>query len=316
MKGLVFLFSSLLLATTLTHAATVVTQKEKITGTIVSQSEALLTIRQTDGKPVIVQRKDVLQIFDDKGELVWQAGQPAAAPQGAAAAKSGGPLLNFAAKSVILDFFAGTSLGGFYSEENRFIDAHGIYMAYSDGSRQNANVSMFQVGIGVNYQSYDSARWSWLFSYLYRSTQQNIRVGDGKKYESKNLADAVITTFHGLMFGREVHFYPGDGGSSFEFTAQMGYEFGNYAPLASYNVVRTQLTPVPQLYNLPGSVTVHGPTARLGTGFTFRGTNWQLKLFGYYQIAYTFAAEQIWTAVPKNTVLHDVYGGISVGYGF
>lgn len=316
MKRLSILLILGIFAAPLAHAATVVTQKEKITGTIVSQSEAIIMIKQADGKPIAIQRKNVLQILDDKGELVWQAGQPAAAPQPATAAKPGEPLLNFAAKSVILDFFVGTSLGGFYSEENRFIDALGIYMAYADGSRQSANTGMLQFGLGVNYQSYDSARWSWLFSYLYRSTQQNIRVGDGKKYENKTLADSVVTTFHGLMFGREVHFYPGDGGSSFDFTGQVGYEFGNYAPLASYNSVRTQLSPVPPLFNVPGSVTVHGPTARIGTGFTFRGTNWQLKLFGYYQIAYTFASEQIWTAVPKNTVLHDVYGGVAVGYGF
>ena len=115
------------------------------------------------------------------------------------------------------------------------------------------------------------------------------------------------------MFGREVHFYPGDGGSSFDFIGQIGYEFGSYTPLASYNAASSQLS-VSKI-TLP-DVTVHGPTARLGTGFTFRGTNWQLRLFGYYQIAYTFASDQIWTAVPKNTILHDVYGGVSVGYGF
>jgi len=300
-------------ATPLAHAATVVTQKEKITGTIVSQSEALLTVRQTDGKPVIVQRKDVLQIFDDRGELVWQVGQPTAAPQPANAAKSGEPLLNFAAKSLILDFMLGTSSGGFYTEENRVINSLGIYLQYADGSRQNANVSMFQLGVGVNYQSYDSARWSWLFSYLYRSTQQNITAGDGQKYERKTLADAVATKFHGLMFGREVHFYPGDGGSSFDFTGQIGYEFGSYTPLASYNAAAPQLSVSKIALN---DVTVHGPTARLGAGFTFRGSNWQLRLFGYYQVAYTFASEKVWIAVDKNVVLHDVYAGVSVGYGF
>lgn len=315
MKRLSIFLALSIFASSVAHAATVVTQKEKITGTIVSQSEALLTVRQTDGKPVIVQRKDVLQIFDDKGELVWQAGQSAAAAKPAAAGKPGEPQLNFAAKSIIIDFFLGTSLGGFYTEENRQIDSLGIYYTYADGSRQNATTGMFQLGLGANFQSYTSARWSWLFSYLFRSTQQNVSVGGGSQYQSQTLASSTITTFHALMLGREIHFYPGDGGSSFDFTGQIGYEFGNYTPLASYNALAGQLSPPIAQINLAG-VTVHGPTARIGTGFTFRGSNWQLRLFGYYQIAYTFASDRIWKAVDKNAVLHDLYGGVAVGYGF
>lgn len=317
MKQLTLMLILTLSVTGAANAATIVTQNETINGTILSQSEALVTIRKADGQPVIIARKDIRQILDDNGVQVWQAGQPVQAAATAQPPKAGGePLLNFAAKSVVIDFFAGAAFGGFYSEENRFIDAHNIYVLYSDGSRQNAKTSMFQVGLGVNFQSYSSARWSWLFSYVFRSTQQNIRTGDGSKYESKTLASSVATTFHALMFGRELHFYPGDGGSSIDLAAQLGYEFGKYAPLASYNEVRTKLTPVPQLYDIATSVAVHGPTARLGTGITFRGTNWQLRLFGYYQIAYTFAAERIWAAVEKNTLVHDIYGGVSVGYGF
>lgn len=298
------------------YATTIVTKKERIFGEIVSQDTQSVTVRTAAARDVKIPFEDVLQIFNDKGDLVWQSSLPTVEKKRAAPPA---PLSErkpeFANRAIILDFYVGTALGGFYTEENRAIDSLGIYTQYSDGSQQAAKTSMLTLGGGINYQWFSSLRWSNLLTYAFRSTSQTVSSGDNEKYEKKSFANATMTNRHSLLFGKELHFYPGKEESSWDFIGQIGYEFGEYKPLAGYNELRGQFPVLPR-YAIPASVFVHGPTARVGTGFTFRGTYWQFRLLGFYQITYSFAAEQIWNAVPKNTVLHDLYAGASLGYGW
>lgn len=315
MLTLRYLSASLILATTALNAATVVTTSERLTGTILSQDEKSLTLKLENRLEMKIPREKILQVFNEKGELVWQGKLPAedsrekTQPLPLSERKPG-----FAHKSILLDFYIGSVLGGFHTEEKRLIDSLGIYVQYSDGSTQTASTKLLALGGGASYQWYSSLRWSSLISYIFRSTAQSVSAGDGDKYEKKDFASATITTRHALMFGKELHFYPGAEMSSWDIVGQLGYEYGSYKPLAAYNALTTQFPVLPRL-SYP-DVTIHGPTARLGTGYTLRGTNWQLRVMVFYQIAYSLASEQIWVAVPKNTVLHDFYGNISVGYGW
>jgi hypothetical protein len=312
----ILLFTITLLGAEQTFAAIVETQTQRLEAKITAQDEKSVTLTGETGNVLVIPRSKIVAIYDDAGNEVWRSG---GTPE-SNTFKSGIPLSEqkpfFAANSIIIDFYVGTALGGFYSEEKKFMDALGIYVQYADGSTQFASNSFLSFGVGVNYQTYSSLRWSSLFSYVYRSTMLQTSVGDGQKYENKVLGSEVSSRMHALFWGKELHLYPGDGGSSFDFIGQIGYELGNYRPLATYNSLRTQLSPVPAQYIGVSSVFVHGPTARLGTGITFRGSNFQLRLQAYYQFAYTLASDQIWNAVSKGTALHDIYGGISLGYGW
>lgn len=312
-----YLSAFLILTAATLHAATVVTATERLTGTIVSQDEKSLTLKLETRLEIKIPRAKILQIFDDKGSMIWQNQEPEKQPMpGPAKTKSLSERKpEFAQGAIILDFYIGTALGGFYSEENRAIDSLGIYTVYSDGSQQAAKTGMMTFGGAINYEWFPSLRWSNLLTYAFRSTSQTVSSGDGDKYERKSYANAVMTGRHALLFGKELHLYPGREESSWDFIGQVGYEFGNYKPLAGYNELRGSF-PTLTRYATPASVFLHGPTARIGTGYTFRGTNWQFRLLGFYQVTYSFAAEQIWNAVPKNTVLHDLYGSVSVGYGW
>lgn len=296
-------------------AATVVTSQERLMGSIISQDEKFLTLRQENKVETKIPREKILQVFDDKGDLVWQATLPQEVrPETKAKLPMDERQPAFARKSILLDFYIGTAFGGFHTEEKRLIDSLGIYVSYSDGSTQTASAKLLALGGGASYQWYSSLRWSSLVSYIFRSTAQSVSAGDGDKYERKSFANATITTRHALMFGKELHFYPGAEMSSWDLVGQLGYEFGSYKPLAAYNDLTAQFPVLPKLNYT--DVLIHGPTARLGTGYTLRETNWQLRLMVFYQITYSFASEQIWVAVPKNTALHDFYGNISVGYGW
>ncbi len=309
------LFTLLISLTAALNAATVVTAKERLSGTITAQNDKTVTLKREEGELKIA-RDQIVQIFDDNGELVWAS--PALMPPPIKAGEKSEtqpekPLTH----SIIIDGNVGGASGGFYSEETKFVDALGIYKQYSDGSRQQAKNSLMSVGFAINYQNATSARWANLFTYMFRSTQHSIYTGDGQKYNREELSSKTITNRHALLLGKEVRFYPSEGLSSIDLIGQIGYEYGNYAPLATYIDYRTKLTPVPNAYIGPTSVSIHGPTARVGGGITFRfSPAWQMRLLAFYQGTYSMASEKIWTAVDKNTFLHDYYGVVSVGYSF
>ncbi|AFM11308.1 hypothetical protein [Turneriella parva] len=309
------LLSIFLVACTATHAATVVTAKERIEGTILAQDDKTVTIKRAKGEKKIA-RDQIVQIFDDNGELVWVSPAlkgPETTQTAEATATAEKPLTH----SIIIDGIVGSSSGGFYSEEEKFVDALGIYKVYSDGSRQQAKQTMMSVGFGINYQYAGSARWATLFTYMFRSTSHSIYTGDGQKYNREELSSQTITNRHTALIGKELRFYPADGLSTIDLIGQIGYEFGNYRPLATYVDYRTKLTPVPVAYPGPTDITVQGPTARLGGGVTFRfSPTWQMRLLAFYQGTYSMASEKIWNAVDKNVFIHDFYGVFSVGYSF
>lgn len=64
------------------NAATVVTAKERLNGTITAQNEKTVTLKREDGELKIA-REQIVQIFDDNGELVWAS--PALMPANPAA---------------------------------------------------------------------------------------------------------------------------------------------------------------------------------------------------------------------------------------
>lgn len=53
------------------HAATVVTAKERIEGTIVAKDKTSVTLRMEDGHERQIQRDRIVQIFDDSGKIVY-----------------------------------------------------------------------------------------------------------------------------------------------------------------------------------------------------------------------------------------------------
>lgn len=311
---LCMLFSGLL------SAATVVTTSERIAGTIIEQTDEQVTLKTSDGKlRKIDRRKEIQQVFDDQGQLVWQS--PAIAkPVSQNTTSSYAKIPPFAKKAIIADIGIGTAGGGFYDEEKRLLDALGIYAKYSDGTIQNAETSLMTITLGLHYQWYDTPRWSSLLSYVYRTASQRSTTGDGNKYKSETIVNEQLTALHSLLYGKEVHFYLGSGTSSFDLVGQVGYEAGQYFPLAGYNSARrlpsANGVPLP-VFSTPASLFIHGPTGRAGLGFTLRSDErLQFGLRGYYQIAYTFTSEQIWVAVPKNTVVQDIYAVLYLGVGF
>lgn len=299
---------------TVVNAATVVTAKERLNGVITAQNDMTVTLKRETGEQKI-SRDQIVQIFDDNGELIWTSPAlmhtPEAAPVASGAAEK--PLTH----SIIFDGFVGGASGGFYSEETRFVDALGIYKQYSDGSRQNAKNTVMSVGFGVNYQNASSARWATLFTYMFRATSHTIYTGDGQKYNREELSSQTISNRHALLLGKEIRFYPSEGLSTIDLIGQIGYEYGNYKPLATYVDYRTKLSPVPPQYLGPTNISIHGPTARIGGGITFRfSPAWQMRLLAFYQATYSMASEKIWTAVEKNVIIHDFYGVVSLGYSF
>jgi len=297
------------------YAATVVTSNERIAGTITGRSKTSVSIKTEDGTERTIERDRVVQIFDDNGDLVYTSPALVAEPkegsqQGEVAPEK--PLDN----ALIADSLAGGVYGGFYNKERDLSDGT-ISVTYSDGSTQVSQSTLTSVGFGLNYQRASSARWTTLYTYTFRSVINSVYAGDGKKYKNEDISTKAISSKHSLLIGKEARFYPTQGLSSIDIIGQVGYEFGGYYPLATYNDYRTKLSPVPPAYIGPGSVMLHGPTARLGSGISFRfSPAWQMRLLAFYQIAYSMASEQIWTAVDKNVLTHDIYGVVSFGYSF
>ncbi len=77
------LFTLLISLTAALNAATVVTAKERLSGTITAQNDKTVTLKREEGELKIA-RDQIVQIFDDNGELVWAS--PALMPANPAAA--------------------------------------------------------------------------------------------------------------------------------------------------------------------------------------------------------------------------------------
>ncbi|GAB4425125.1 MAG: hypothetical protein OHK0011_06150 [Turneriella sp.] len=310
-------FGFLLLATITPQlfAATVVTSNERIAGTITAKSKTSVTIKMEDGQERTIDRDRIVQIFDDNGELVYAS--PALMPDQKKAPEQGEqaqekPLDN----ALIIDGLVGGIYGGFYNKERDFSDGS-IRVEFSDGTTQYSKSTLTSFGFGLNYQKASSARWTTLYTYTFRSVIHSVYAGDDQKYKREDISTQMVSSRHALLIGKEARFYPTQGLSSIDIIGQVGYELGNYYPLATYNDYRTKLTPTPALYTGPGSVMIHGPTARIGSGISFRfSPAWQMRLLAFYQIAYSMASDQIWNAVEKNVLTHDLYGMVSFGYSF
>ncbi len=313
MHRLASLLAVLLIPAFSIEAAMVVTAKERIVCTIISQDDKSLTLRLENQREMKIARDKVLQIFDDAGDLTWQGALP---PEELRPEPVEQRPPSFAKRSVLLDFYLGSAFGGLYADENKLVDDLKIYTQYSDGSVQYAKSSMLSLGGGISYQNFDSDRWSTLISYLYKTTSQSVTIGENASYEKSSLANLVVTRRHALFYGKEAHFYPASDVSSLDIIGQIGYELGSYAPLTTYNSYRTMLTPMPAAYTGAASIIIHGPTARLGTGVTLRGENWQFRLLGFYQLTTLFLAATTPLTNSQSTIVHDLYGGVSLGYGW
>jgi hypothetical protein len=309
MRVLIFFILAMPLA-----AATVVTIKERLHGTIVAESDSDVILRSGNGAEVRILRSNILQVFDDQGTLVWQA---AVLPEEERPEVPHRPApLAGAKKSVLLDFYMGGVTGGIYADEKQFVRDLRIYSQYSDGSPQFAESAMMSYAGGASYQVFDSARWATLVSYLYRSTSHAVYIGDGTRYEKISLADQVLTRRHAGFYGKEMHFYPGLDLTSFFLIGQIGYELGSYRPLSTYGEYRQNLNPVPAAYMGSSSLLTHGPAARGGGGISLRGEHWQFRLLGFYQLSAMFMAKTTAITAGTVTLAHDFYGGVSVGYGW
>lgn len=102
MKSAARMFLGLsLLGVSAVNAAIVVTKTQKLEARITAQDEKSVTLTGETGNVLIVPRENILEIYDDKGELVWQEEglkqrrlQPMAKQQ---------PF--FAPKSILLDLY-------------------------------------------------------------------------------------------------------------------------------------------------------------------------------------------------------------------
>lgn len=295
-------------------AATVVTQTERIQGTIVAEDEKSLTIRGEKKNEIRITRAVILQIFDDQGELVWQAKLP---PE----EKRIEPVAENKARArlphaVTLDFYLGGATGGIYSDENRLVDDLRISTQYSDGSTQYAKSSMSALGGGASYRHINSERLSTLISYAFRSTMQTVYIGDGQDYGRNTLSSLALTRIHALFYGKEASFFPFSENLSFDLVGQIGYTLGSYSPLVTYNDYRVNLMPVPVQYTGIQTATIHGPALRAAGGVTFHSGPWQFRLLGYYQLSALFLPERTVISNSISSLVHDFYGAVSLGYGW
>lgn len=206
-------------------AATIVTSNERIAGTITDKTQASVTIKTEDGTSRTIERDRIVQIFDDKGELVYASPTllPAARKdETPAAATQEKPLEN----AVLIDGLVGGVYGGFYNKERDLSDGS-ISVKFSDGSTQNSQSTLTTFGVGLSYQNNSSARWANLFSYVFRSTVHSVFAGDNQKYKREDISTQSVSSRHALLLGKEARFYPGEGLSSIDFVGQIGYEYGN-----------------------------------------------------------------------------------------
>ncbi len=319
---LLFILVSVILSATATHAAMVVTRSERLSGTIVSNDDLGVTLKLDEGGTKMIPRTQILQLFDDEGEILWQAELPKVEYPPVTAAKESRPASS--RRTVFGNFMIGGVASGYYREENRLIDAMSITATYSDGAQQTAQASILSMGGGVDYQWYTNSRISSLVSYFYRSATQTVFTGDGRNYQKITLAEERVTAIHTLMYGREMHFYPANDEVSLDIIAQAGYQIGSYNALATYRSLYGMLTPRPVLYTGASDILFHGPTARVGAGISFHGTGWIFRLNGYYQAAAAFNSDKVdftsgTTSIASTNavnLLQDFYASAAIGLSF
>lgn len=316
-----FYLFSLLSCISAAHAAMVVTRTERVNGTIVTNSDSGVTLKLDEGGNKTIPRAQILQLFDDEGELLWQADLPKQEYAPVAPRNDARPASS--RRAILANFMIGGVAGGYYREENRFIEAMGISATYNDGSQQGAQTSTLSIGGGVDYQWYATQRWSSLISYFYRQTKQTVFTGDGRSYDKITLAEERLTETHTLMYGREMHFYPGNEDVSLDLIAQAGYQLGSYNALATYRTLYAVLTPRPAQYTGGTDILFHGPTARFGAGISFYGSSWTFRLAGFYQAAAAFNAGNVnftsgAASIATSTVnlLNDFYATVAIGLSF
>ena len=303
------------------HAAMVVTRTERLTGTIVSQTDGGVTLRSEEGGTKAIPRAQILQVFDDEGELLWQADLPRQEYPAPTGGKESRPASS--KRALFAHFLIGGVASGYYRAENQLIEGMNIVATYSDGSSQSAQASVLSMGGGVDYQWYATSRASSLVSYFYRSATQTVYTGDGRNYQKITLAEERLTAIHALMYGRELHFYPANEDVSFDLVAQAGYQVGSYNALATYRSLYGVLSPRPTLYAGVTDIFFHGPTARVGASISFHGASWVFRLGGYYQAAAAFNADRInfasgSAAIATSAVnlLQDFYANVAIGVSF
>lgn len=304
------------------HAAIVVTRAERVSGAIVINDDKIVSLRTDEGSQKTFAKKDVLQVFNDEGELVYEA--PFERPTYKDEVKTRTPGTVQDKRAIIIHYQIGGAAGGFYTTEDRFISAMNIVATYSDGAQQSAQAKLLTMGYGADYQWYSNARWSSMVSYFYRTATQSVTVGDGQNYQKMALAEERLSATHTLLFGREAHFYPSTDEVSFDLIGQGGYELGSYYALATFRSFYTGITPIPAAYLGSTNILFHGPTARVGGGITFRGPGWLFRIAGFYQLAAVFNADRVEFApsaaaalsVDKFNLLQDYYGIVAVGISF
>lgn len=300
----------------------VVTRTERLSGTIEKNSDAGVTLRLDEGGTKTIPRAQILQVFDDEGEILWQADLPKQEYPATTATKASAPLSS--KRTVFGNFMIGGVASGYYREENRLVDAMNITATYSDGSKQSAQASFLSMGGGLDYQWFATSRMSSMVSYFYRSATQTIFTGDGRNYQKITLAEERVTAIHTLMYGREMHFYPANDEVSLDLIAQAGYQLGSYNALATYRSMYGALTPPPPLYTGPSDIFFHGPTGRVGGGISFHGTGWTFRLSGYYQVAAAFNSDKVNFISGTTTIastdavnlLQDFYAIVAIGLSF
>lgn len=322
MLKIIFCICPLFFSAAQIHAAMVVTRSERLSGTIVSQNESGVTLKLDEGGTKTIPRAQMLQLFDDDGEILWQAELPKQEYPAVTTAKESRPVSS--KRTVFGNFMIGGVASGYYREENRLIEAMNITATYSDGSAQSAQTSTLSMGGGADYQWYATSRTSSLISYFYRSATQTVFTGDGRNYQKITLAEERVTAIHTLMYGRELHFYPANDEVSLDIIAQAGYQVGSYNALATYRSMYGLLTPRPALYTGASDIFFHGPTARVGAGISFHGASWVFRLNGYYQAAAAFNADKVdfvsgTTQIASTNavnLLQDFYANVAIGLSF
>ncbi|MBL8032745.1 MAG: hypothetical protein JNJ69_03520 [Leptospiraceae bacterium] len=298
----------------------VVTKKERISGKILSNNEPAISIKPDDAPARTIQRSEILQVFDDEGELIWQGELPPMPARASTAEQI--PTAAVRTRAISAEFLLGGVTGGFFSEEQRLIDSMNITATYADGSKQGAQNRLLTMGVGLTYSWYQNARWATAVSYLYRETAHTVYTGDDKTYQKITFADERLSALHSLMYGRELHFYPGGDDFSFDLVGQAGYQVGNYRALSTYRSMYSILTPQPPAYNGATDIFIHGPTLRAGAGFTLRGAFFLFKIAAYYQGAINFSADNVvftsggstLAKTEKVALLHDYYVSASLGF--
>lgn len=312
MLGNIF-FVLLLFAAPALSAALVVTPREHIEGTLREVSGDAVQFVALDGKERTFLKKDILQVFDDDGKLIWQGALPEVEH-----IKSAEPLAvnhRFIRHSLWLNFSFGGAASGIYKQENDFVDAQKIYATYADGSTQYAASSMLALGFGVDYAYAYSPQHSNLFSYSYSSLKQSVSLGSNG-YPQFSLGNEVLTRIHSVFFGKEFHYYPSAEEATLDLIAQLGYSVGAYYPQATYRDYQAALIPTPPAYTGPDATLLHGPTARVGGGMTIHGGALAFKLAAFYQFSWLFSAYQPWGNLAASFPVQNYYATASVGYGF